>query len=290
MKDTLVKKMEKLPVLRLPKPGEKLSAPKIVKKLTSLNVVDGQTAELSCQVSGNPRPTITWFKQTQIIKPSMEFQIFYDDDNVTTLIIREVFVEDAGTYTVVAKNAAGFTSCSADLIVEACLSEYDTYPSSRLSLSRQSSLTDILEGAPPVFAEKPKDKTVDEGKPVELVCKVTGIPEPKITWLRNQKPLQESDRVEVCTLTEDLEVTIGTVTIRKAKPEDAGTYEIIAENREGKSVTSLILNVTGKPQKPKDEPPVFTQTYSDVTCTEKETVTLTVKVQGTPEPQVTWFK
>lgn len=48
--------------------------------------------------------------------------------------------------------------------------------------------------------------------------------------------------------------------------------------------------MAGKPQKPKDEPPVFTQTYSDVTCTEKETVTLTVKVQGTPEPQVTWYK
>lgn len=58
----------------------------------------------------------------------------------------------------------------------------DTYPSSRLSLSRQSSLTDILEGVPPVFSEKPKDKDVDEGKPVELVCKVTGIPEPKVTF------------------------------------------------------------------------------------------------------------
>lgn len=56
----------------------------------------------------------------------------------------------------------------------------ETFPSSRLSLSRQSSLTDILEGIPPVFAEKPKDKKVDEGKPVELVCKVTGIPEPKV--------------------------------------------------------------------------------------------------------------
>ncbi|PRD32999.1 UNVERIFIED_CONTAM: sls [Trichonephila clavipes] len=106
--------------------------------------------------------------------------IFYDDDNVTTLIIREVFPEDAGTYTVVAKNAAGFSSTSAELVVEASDHGTDTYPSSRLSLSRQSSLTDILEGVPPVFSEKPKDKDVDEGKPVELVCKVTGIPEPKV--------------------------------------------------------------------------------------------------------------
>ncbi|GBN94600.1 Titin, partial [Araneus ventricosus] len=274
----------------VPKPGEKLQAPKIVKKLSMVKVLDGQTVELTCQVSGNPRPTITWFKQTQIIKPSMEFQIFYDDDNVTTLIIREVFPEDAGTYTVVAKNAAGFSSTSAELVVEAADHGTDTYPSSRLSLSRQSSLTDILEGVPPVFSEKPKDKDVDEGKPVELVCKVTGIPEPKITWLRNQKPLKESDRIEITTTSQDLEVTKGTVTIKKVKPEDAGTYEIIAENTEGKSVTSLILNVKGKPQKPVEEPPSFTQTYSDITCTEKETVTLTVKVQGNPPPEVTWYK
>lgn len=52
-----------------------MTAPKFVKKLTPMKVVDGQVAEISCQVTGNPRPTITWFKQTQIIKPSMEFQV-----------------------------------------------------------------------------------------------------------------------------------------------------------------------------------------------------------------------
>lgn len=68
----------------------------------------------------------------------------------------------------------------------------------------------------------------------------------QITWLRNQKPLKESDRIEITTVTEDLDITKVIVTIKTTKIEDAGTYEIIAENREGKSVTSLILNVTGK--------------------------------------------
>lgn len=57
--------------------------------------------------------------------------------------------------------------------------------------------------------------------------------------------MKESDRVEITTVTEDLDITKVTVTIKKSKIEDAGTYEIIAENREGKSVTSLVLNVTG---------------------------------------------
>lgn len=58
--------------------------------------------------------------------------------------------------------------------------------------------------------------------------------------------MKESDRIEITTVTEDLDITKVIVTIKTTKIEDAGTYEIIAENREGKSVTSLILNVTGK--------------------------------------------
>lgn len=37
---------------------------------------------------------------------------------MATLIIKEVFPEDAGTFTVVAKNSSGFASSSAELIVE----------------------------------------------------------------------------------------------------------------------------------------------------------------------------
>lgn len=65
-------------------------------------------------------------------------QIFYDDDNVATLIIREVFPEDAGTFTCVAKNAAGFASTTTELLVEAPLSDHgsDITGLSRKSLSR----------------------------------------------------------------------------------------------------------------------------------------------------------
>lgn len=64
--------------------------------------------------------------------------MYYDDDNVATLIIREVFPEDAGTFTCVAKNAAGFASSTTELVVEAPLSDHgsDLTGPSRKSLSR----------------------------------------------------------------------------------------------------------------------------------------------------------
>lgn len=68
--------------------------------------------------------------------------MYYDEDNVATLIIREVFPEDAGTFTCVAKNAAGFASSTTELIVEPPLSDHgsDITGPSRKSLSRYASL------------------------------------------------------------------------------------------------------------------------------------------------------
>jgi hypothetical protein len=70
----------------------------------------------------------------------LNFQIFYDDNNVATLIIKEVFPEDAGSFTCVAKNAAGFASSTTELFVEAPLSDHGSEivnaSHSRRSLSR----------------------------------------------------------------------------------------------------------------------------------------------------------
>ena len=65
-------------------------------------------------------------------------QIFYDEDNTATLIIREVFPEDAGLISVVAKNTAGNAVCSAMLTVEPPLSDHgsDNGGVTRRSLSR----------------------------------------------------------------------------------------------------------------------------------------------------------
>merc|ERR1719474_707799 len=74
----LVEKIEKLPVFEKPKGNEKAFAPKITEKVKSQRAPDGAQVEFVCKVEGYPRPQITWFRQTAIIKPSPDFQIYYD--------------------------------------------------------------------------------------------------------------------------------------------------------------------------------------------------------------------
>lgn len=78
--------------------------------------------------------------RVQHVQTVICLQIYYDDDNVATLIIREVFPEDAGVYTCVAKNFVGFASSTTELTVDGPLSDHGsdiTSGLSRRSLSRQ---------------------------------------------------------------------------------------------------------------------------------------------------------
>ena len=114
-------------------------------------------------------------------------QVFYSDDNTATLVVKEVFPEDAGLFTCVAKNQAGHITSSAELVVEGPISDHgsDVMIASRRSLSRESSVCDIMEGIPPTFANKPTVKTVEEGTQLELDVRLVAIPEPDIVWRKD---------------------------------------------------------------------------------------------------------
>ena len=277
-----------------PKDGEDSFAPKIVESVKSMSAPDGNQIEFVCKVEGSPRPQITWFRQTAIIKPSQDFQIsYYDGDNKATLVIKEVFPEDAGTFTCVAKNCVGFASSSAELIVEHPLSEHGSglmEKHDRRSLSRESSLADIVEGIPPTFAQRPQTKSCEEGNSTELECRFVAIPEAEVQWFHNKSELKESKRVTIENQA-DMHMYCSIVRISNVEKNDEGTYEVCAKNREGEATNTLILNVTTKePAKvPKNEPPIIVKQLTPTVCKIGDSVKLETVITGTPTPKVEWF-
>ena len=277
-----------------PKDGADSFAPRIVESVKSMSAPDGNQVEFVCKVEGSPRPQITWFRQTAIIKPSQDFQIsYYDGDNKATLVIKEVFPEDAGTFTCVAKNCVGFASSSAELIVEHPLSEHGSglmEKHDRRSLSRESSLADIVEGIPPTFAQRPQTKSCEEGNATELECRFVAIPEAEVQWFHNKKELQESKRITVENQA-DMHMYCSIVRISNVQKADEGTYEVSAKNREGEATNTLILNVTTKePAKaPKNEPPIIVKQLTPTVCNLGESVKLETVITGTPTPKIEWL-
>lgn len=270
-----------------PGPDEKTMAPKFIEKLKPQSTPEGFTVQFECKVEGAPRPQITWFRQTAIIKPSEDFQMYYDDDNVAMLIIREVFLEDAGTFTCVAKNAAGFASSTTELVVESQFSDNasDITTMSRRSLSRESSVADILEGIPPTFSRKPKTQYVDEGTNVILECRLVAIPEPEITWTFNNKKLKTEKNVKIVTES-DMHMYCSVVSITKVRKDQEGKYEVMATNREGEAKLPITLRVRTSDK----EAPTILEPLKSSAIREGDSIVLSTHIIGNPTPDVTWFK
>ena len=102
--------------------GEELigppSSPVFVHQLADMHVPDGSPACFECVVRGNPKPNITWYRESFLVEASDEFVQLYDENNACSLHVKEVFPEDEGTYTVVAKNTQGTSISAAELVVE----------------------------------------------------------------------------------------------------------------------------------------------------------------------------
>lgn len=82
-----------------------------------MNVTEGESVALECQISGNPSPVIMWFREDYKIESSIDFQISYEN-GFAQLVIREAFAEDSGRFTCTATNEAGTVSTSCYLLVQ----------------------------------------------------------------------------------------------------------------------------------------------------------------------------
>lgn len=214
--------------------------------------------------------------------------MYYNEKNEATLIIEEVFPEDAGTFTCVAKNSAGFASCTTELIVEGPLSSHDSDLTSisRKSLSRTPSIADILEGIPPTFTSKPKPKCVPEYTDIEVETTLTAAPKPEIKWYKNGKRVTTKENVTISVTTVEKNVYKTVITIRQIKKKQEGRYKVVAKNTEGTSYVEFTLKV----QTEQKEPPEILEPLQSITVRKFEEVTLSTTIVGNPEPNIEWFK
>lgn len=91
--------------------------PSFTEKPKSTSVTEGNPVKFTVRVAGHPPPEVKWFREGAQIVSSPDFEIIQEGD-IHSLYIPEVFYEDAGKFTVTAKNPAGQDQCTAELRVE----------------------------------------------------------------------------------------------------------------------------------------------------------------------------
>ncbi|CDW54859.1 I-set domain containing protein [Trichuris trichiura] len=91
-------------------------APQVVRPLRPVSVQEGQDAELSCQIKGNPTPKVRWFKNSTPLTPSQRISISARG-TTHSLSIRMVLPEDAAKYSLMAENGFGKLEQVTNLII-----------------------------------------------------------------------------------------------------------------------------------------------------------------------------
>ena len=94
--------------LQYPMYEEEEESPRFTMPLKNQTVTDGDRAVLRVFFSGIPAPTVTWYFNSQPVRPGQDFQINVDvRRGESTLVIVEVFPEDEGEYMCKAENLLG---------------------------------------------------------------------------------------------------------------------------------------------------------------------------------------
>ncbi|KAL1775484.1 hemicentin-1 isoform X4 [Sigmodon hispidus] len=217
--------------------------------LSVVNVREGTSVSLECESNAVPPPVITWSKNGRTITDSSHVEILTGGQ---MLHIKRAEVSDTGQYVCRAINVAGRDDKNFHLNVY----------------------------VPPTI-EGPEREVVVEivSNPVTLTCDATGIPPPIITWLKNHKPIENSDPLEVHILS-------GGTKLQIARPQrsDSGNYTCIASNMEGKAQKDYVLFLQVPPSIAGAEVP------SEVSVLLGENVELVCNADGIPIPQLQWLR
>lgn len=239
--------------------------PHFEKGLQNANIDIGSTIQLEVEVSGEPKPTLKWLHNGEVISPDKHHLIIsqpsnQDADNVESLRITSATIDDAGKYSVIATNESG-TSASD------CVLSVDTKP---------------------VFVTPLKDQYVIEGDAVKFEVKVIGTQPLNGTWLHKNKKL--SDDVKVFTESKPDGSFI--LSIENASPANIGTYTFVAANEHGTAESSANLHVSpnfdliDKPST--GQKPVFTKQLSDLRVFSGFPAKFEVICVGSPLPTLKW--
>ncbi|CAB1332567.1 unnamed protein product [Coregonus sp. 'balchen'] len=204
-----------------------------------------KTVKFRCQATGNPTPTLRWYRNGKEFRRDQRIGGFKLRDHMWTIIMESVVPSDKGNYTCLVENKHG-------------------------SLTHTYQL-DVVERSPhrPILqAGLPANRTAVVGSDVEFVCRVFSDPQPHIQWLKritiNGSRVGPDGLPYVRVLktagfnTTDREMEV--FTLRNVSVEDEGEYTCLAGNSIGMSHHSAWLSVI------KDTPPspVPSQAYLEI--------------------------
>ncbi|GIY28569.1 hypothetical protein CDAR_558771, partial [Caerostris darwini] len=228
-----------------------LKKPSFLKDLADVSLLDGDTLKLETSVDGSPAPIVKWYKGKKEV--SSEDVTIESDGSNHNLVIEETSIEDSGTYICKAKNKVGEATQQATVTVK---SRKDTQA--------------------PMFITHLYDQIIVVDDSGRLEAKITGKPNPDVTWYRGDEKLEGNERTIIKS---ESESNTYTLTLRDLKIEDTAKYTCKAVNKYGEAQETAQITIK-EPVAPQIEE------MEDVEVRYAAPARLKAKISGFPKPDV----
>ncbi|XP_036332219.1 obscurin [Rhagoletis pomonella] len=210
---------------------------------------------------GIPKPEALWYHDGKPIHADNRVATFVDGDKYR-LEIKELELSDAGEYKVIIKNKCG-----------------------EKSLQGVLSLSGVAEYRKPLLKSGLRDITTNKGHSLAIPIVFTADPQPKITWLKDGKPLKEQDNCNINETVKDIENGLKeytyTLNFDECQHKDSGHYELQILNKYGEISTSGWIDVLSKPE---------IIGLKDCSCLPDDTIAFDAIIYANPKPKVTWTR
>ncbi|XP_037951991.1 obscurin isoform X2 [Teleopsis dalmanni] len=228
--------------------------PTLVIEHRQANASVGGTAILELQCKGFPKPAVQFKHDDKLIEIDDRHKFLYEDDETMSLLIKNVGTQDAGLYTIHAVNELGEDHSTIDLVIS----------------------------APPKI-KKIKDITCVAGENVQIKIEVEGFPKPTIELTNNGKDISIEKNVKIHSKTIEKSTEEILIEISSIKLTQAGNYSIRATN--DLSQTSEFWKCTVQ-----SKPVLVKSLEEEYIHGEQETVIMSVRIDGFPEPDISWYQ
>lgn len=206
----------KLEVASKDRPDIPKEKPTFTNLMRDVSVEEGEPLKLDASFAGNPIPDVIWTKDGEPIKPSERVTMSCDGKKVG-LEINPCEIKDAGVYGCLLSNPLGEDSLNANAIVR------KVYQS-------------------PTFTQKFTDLQQLPTYDAKFPARVTGIPQPDITWYYNDKPiLKDNDKYKI-----KRDGDAYCLYVKDCTYDDAGRYRCKAVNKGGEAECVANLAVVDK--------------------------------------------
>jgi hemicentin len=215
----------------------------------------GEPVSLSIKASGT-KPQVKWYKDgEEIIKTVEEEYEIIEEEETYTLLMKRTQPKDSGEYQAVITNDVG------------------QIKSKKIKVQIQKA---------PQLKKKPEAVvSVKEGEQARFECEFDGNPSPKVTWLRDGKPLTAKDAFDVKT---DITTGKSVLTIHQATPKHSGPITLRLDNSVGTPVEEIVqLQVETTPQ-------LLQKPQATCEAHINQTASIIFKCLATPKPTIRLFK